>query len=89
MYEKEKPVARMLTHDDGAMGFFHVLPEHCWKGYAWELSIAMMKKLREQGEIPFVHIQEDNQGSMSLSRKIGFVKERLIQWVKINLEEKG
>ncbi|NBG87077.1 GNAT family N-acetyltransferase [Isachenkonia alkalipeptolytica] len=84
IYKNEKLVAWILTHDDGAMGFLHVLPEYRGKGYARELSIAMIRKLREQGEITFIHIEEDNKESMSLSRKMGFVKERLVHWVKIN-----
>jgi len=83
IYEKNKLVAWILTHDDGAIGFLNVLPEYRGKGYAHELTIASIKKIRRKGEIPFVHIEEDNQKSMNLSFKMGFVKDRLIHWLKI------
>lgn len=89
IYEKEKLVAWIITHDDGAIGFLNVLPEYRSKGYAYELTIATIKRLRAKGEIPFVHIEEDNQNSMNLSLKMGFVKDRLIHWLKIAKKDKG
>ncbi len=83
IYKNKKLVAWILTHDDGAMGFLHVLPEYRGKGYAYEVTIAAIKRLRAREEIPFVHIEEDNQRSMNLSLKMGFVKDRLIHWIKI------
>ena len=76
-------IAFILTHDDGAIGFLHVLPEHRRKGYAQELTIAAIKKLRQAGEIPFVHIEEDNKKSMGLALKAGFKKDRRIHWIKV------
>lgn len=83
IYKEDKLIAWVLTHDDGAIGFLHVLPEHRGKGYARELTIAMIKRLRKRGEVPFVHIEEDNQQSMNLSLAMGFKKDRLIHWLKI------
>ena len=83
IYDKEKLVAWILTHDDGALGFLHVLPEYRGKGYAYEITVAGVKKLREQGKVSFVHIEEKNQASMNLCIKMGFVKDRLVHWLKI------
>lgn len=88
IYEKEKLTAWILTHDDGAMGFLHVLPEYRKKGCAHELTTALIKRLRRTGEIPIVHIEEDNHQSMKLSLKMGFVKDRMIHWIKIPEHEK-
>lgn len=83
IYEKEKPVAWILTHDDGAMGFLHVMPDYRRNGYAYQLTVAMIRRLREEGKVPFVHIEEENEKSMNLSLNAGFTKDRRIHWVKI------
>ena len=75
-----KPVAWLLTHDDGAMGFLHVLPEYRGRRLAQLLIFEMIKRLRVLGELPFVHIEEDNIQSMSLAKKMGFRAERRIHW---------
>lgn len=81
IYEEGTLVAWILTHDDGAIGFLNVLMDYRGKGYAYELTIAMIKSLRSRGDIPFVHIEEDNRESMSLSTKMGFKKDRLVHWL--------
>lgn len=80
IYEDNKLVAWIIIHDDGAIGFLNVLPDYRRKGYGYELTIAMTKKLRELGKIPFVHIEEDNIKSMNLALKLGFIKDRKIHW---------
>lgn len=80
IYEDNKLVAWIMVHDDGAVGFLNVLHDYRRKGYGYELTIAMIKKLRELGEIPFVHIEEDNIKSMNLALKLGFKKDRRIHW---------
>lgn len=82
IYEDHRLVAWIITHDDGAMGFLTVLPDYQRKRYGYELSIAMIKRLREAGNIPFVHIEADNDPSMRLALKLGFIKERQVHWFK-------
>ncbi|QZY54157.1 GNAT family N-acetyltransferase [Crassaminicella profunda] len=82
IYENEKLIAWIMTHDDGAIGFLHVLEEYRNKGYGYYLIGALIQKLREIGEIPFVHIEEDNVKSMNLAIKIGFMKDRRVHWIK-------
>lgn len=76
----DKLVAWLMTHDDGAMGFLHVLPEYRRKGYAADLTYELIRRLRSKGDIPFVHIEETNTQSMNLACKMGFVQDRLIHW---------
>lgn len=83
IYEDSKLVAWIATHDDGAMGLLHVLPEYRKKGYGYELIVALTTRLCEQGKLPFVHIEEDNEKSMNLALKVGFVKDRRIHWLKV------
>lgn len=81
--EEGKLVAWALTHDDGAMGFLHVLEEYRERGYARDVSVAMIRRLLEMGEVPYVHIEEDNERSMNLSLKTGFRKDRRVHWIKL------
>lgn len=83
IYEDSKLVAWIATHDDGAMGLLHVLPEYREKGYGYELTVALTTRLCEQGMLPFIHIEEDNKKSMNLALKVGFVKYRRIHWLKV------
>jgi len=70
----------IMTHDDGAMGFLHILDEYRNKGYAMTLSVSLIKILRTMGEVPFVHIEPQNYQSMNLALKAGFQKDRMINW---------
>lgn len=78
-----KLVAWSVTHDDGAIGFMNVIGEYRRKGLATSVTAAMVKKVLERGEIPFVHIEEDNYKSMNLALKSGFRKYGLVYWVKL------
>ncbi|MBB6217225.1 ribosomal protein S18 acetylase RimI-like enzyme [Anaerosolibacter carboniphilus] len=78
----EKLVAWLITHDDGAMGFLHVLDEYRGRGYALDLTVEMVDRLRKQEKIPFVHIEENNVQSMGLALKMGFKEDRRIRWLK-------
>lgn len=70
-----------ITHDDGAIGFLHVLEEFRGKGYALDVTRTMIKKLLETGQVPFVHIEESNIPSMNLALKAGFKKYGRIHWI--------
>jgi len=83
IYDGDKLVAWLMTHDDGAIGFLNVLPEYRKRGYGYELTIRMIDELRKLKKIPFVHIEEDNYKSMNLALKTGFIKDRKIHWIKI------
>lgn len=76
-------VAWTMTHDDGAVGFLHVLEAHRRKGYSYALTLYMCHKLRVQGKMPYVHIEETNTRSMNLATKVGFVKDRRVHWFEI------
>lgn len=73
-----------ITHDDGAIGFLNVLEEYRKKGYGLDVTVSMMKKLLETGELPFVHVEENNTKSMNLAFKAGFRKDRRIHWIKLS-----
>lgn len=83
MFKDKHLIGWIMTHDDGAMGFLNILPEHRNKGYAMALSVSLIKMLRAMGEVPFVHIEPHNYQSMNLALKAGFQKDRMINWFEI------
>jgi len=83
LYDKGGMVAWILTHDDGAIGFLNVLPEFRRHGYGTEITNAIIKEVREHGEIPFVHIEEDNVNSIKLAKKSGFKEDKFVSWLRI------
>lgn len=81
--ESNKLTAWAVTQDDGAIGFLHVLPEYRNKGYARDITMDIIHKLRAKNKLPFVHIEENNNKSMSLAISLGFVKDRIVNWFEI------
>lgn len=75
-----------LTHDDGAIGFLHVLEAFRKLGYGASLTHWMIRRVRERGGIPFVHIEGKNEKSLNLARKTGFEPCGEIWWVKGDLK---
>jgi 8-oxo-dGTP diphosphatase len=78
--------AWVLTHDDGAIGFLHVLEPFRKLGYGASLTHWMIQRVRERGGIPFVHIEAKNEKSLNLARKTGFEPCGEIWWVKGELK---
>lgn len=76
-------IAWAITHDDGAIGFLNVLEDYREKGYGTQITAAIINKLLELGELPFVHIEEENTKSMSLALKLGFRMDRCMHWIKL------
>lgn len=81
--EDDRLVGWIMIHDDGAIGMLNILPAYRKKGYGYELMTAMVKEVRQQGKIPFLHIEEDNIKSTSLALKVGFEKDRRVHWFKL------
>jgi len=77
------PVGWVLTHDDGAIGFMHIMQKFRKQGYAKRLMLHMIQLIRRCGRIPFVHIEETNTASMALAAKLGFQRDRLVHWFEI------
>lgn len=78
-----KPVAWSIIQDDGAMGCMFVLPEHRRKGHAQEVTYDLVRKLREQDQVPFVHIVQTNHASIHLAESMGFERLKEIAWLEV------
>jgi ribosomal protein S18 acetylase RimI-like enzyme len=47
-------------------------PEHLGKGYATALVAHQLQLIREQGQIPFLHVREDNTRAIDMYKRLGF-----------------
>lgn len=78
-----KLAAWAITHDDGAIGFLYVLPEYRGRNYGYEITAYIASKLRSKGLPVYVHIEADNEHSIELSKKLGFIEDRNVRWFTI------
>ena len=76
-------VAWGLTHDDGALGFLHVLPEFRGKGYGKAITSSLIYEKKKENKPIFLNVEPNNINSINLVNKMGFVFDREISWVKI------
>lgn len=77
-----KLVAWGFTHDDGALGFLHVLKPYRKSGFALEILKFLINKRKREGKHVFVNIIPENQPAIKLVRKIGFCFDRRASWIK-------
>lgn len=49
-------------------------PDHLGKGYAGILMNEVMKRIRERGETPFLHVRSDNARAIGLYERLGFTR---------------
>jgi ribosomal protein S18 acetylase RimI-like enzyme len=47
-------------------------PEHTGKGYAQMLMSEVMRRIRERGETPFLHVRQDNTRAIKIYERLGF-----------------
>lgn len=74
------PVAWALTHEDGSMGFLHVLAPYRGQGMARTLTTALAQSLLRLGVPPFMYIVTRNQASIRLSASLGFARGGRFSW---------
>ena len=83
IYENNKLVAWGLIHDDGGLGSLHVLKGVRRKGYGLTITLALVKEVKRANKIPFCYIEKDNDKSINLVSKLGFLKHRDCRWFEI------
>jgi ribosomal protein S18 acetylase RimI-like enzyme len=52
-------------------------PEHTGKGYAGILMAEVMRRIRERGETPFLHVRADNGRAVEIYKRLGFRERKL------------
>ncbi|MBC8442179.1 MAG: GNAT family N-acetyltransferase [Deltaproteobacteria bacterium] len=83
LYEKDQLVAWGMTHDDGGMGFLHVLPECRRKKYGYNITLLLIEEIRQKGKIPFVYIEKENMKSINLVLNLNFKKHKGVHWFQL------
>jgi 8-oxo-dGTP diphosphatase len=73
-------VAWGLTHDDGSMGFLHVLDEWRGRGFARAVTAVLARRLLDRGIRPHLYIMQDNRASISLTESCGFRRVEDYWW---------
>jgi GNAT superfamily N-acetyltransferase len=73
-----------LTHDDGSLGFLNVLSEFRGQGIGEAVSRALIQAKREQNKPVFVNVEPQNQQSINLLQKLGYVFDRPVSWLKLS-----
>jgi len=53
-------------------------PDHLGNGYAGMLMNAVMLRIRDRGETPFLHVRKDNVRAIALYERLGF-RTRTVQ----------
>lgn len=72
IYENGGPVSWALTHRDGQMGFMYTRKEYRGRGMAAAITSALSEEILSRGEIPFLHVVQDNGPAMELVKNAGF-----------------
>jgi ribosomal protein S18 acetylase RimI-like enzyme len=52
-------------------------PEHTGRGYARVLMTEVMRRIRERGETPFLHVRQDNVRAVEIYKRLGFRERKL------------
>jgi GNAT superfamily N-acetyltransferase len=73
-----------LTHDDGSLGFLNVLSEFRGQGIGEAVSRALIQSKREQKKPVFVNVEPQNNQSINLLQKLGYVFDRPVSWIKLS-----
>jgi predicted GNAT family acetyltransferase len=55
-------------------------PEHTGKGYAKLLMMELMMRIRERGEIPFLHVRRENFRAIDLYERLGFSTRTIVHF---------
>jgi L-amino acid N-acyltransferase YncA len=51
------------------------------RGYAVDVTVSIVRLLRQQDKPAFVHIEPESRKSLGLARKLGFVEMGHVMWV--------
>lgn len=55
-------------------------PEHIGNGYARALMLGVMQGIHDRGEIPFLHVRQDNLRAVQLYERLGYRTRKVVQF---------
>jgi len=64
-------------------------PDHAGKGYARVLMMEVMRRIRQRGETPFLHVRQDNRRAVDLYERLGFSIRKLQHFAVLRREKPG
>ena len=76
-------VAWGFTHDDGALGFLHVLEDFRNKGYRIDIILGLIQMRKKAKKPIFGNIVPDNIASTNIVTKLGFKLDCKTSWIKL------
>ena len=76
-------IAWGFTHDDGALGFLHVLAGYRNSGFGMDILLWLIQMRRNANKTIFANIEPGNTASKNLVNKIGFTMDRKVSWIKL------
>ena len=76
-------VAWGFTHDDGALGFLHILENFRNKGYGTAILLGLIQMRKKAKKPVFGNIISENIASINLVTKLGFKLNCKTSWIKL------
>jgi 8-oxo-dGTP diphosphatase len=76
-------IAWGFTHDDGALGFLHVLESHRRMGFGKEILLGLGQMRKNEKKPIFGNIIPENKASINLVSKLSFKFDRKVSWISL------
>ena len=81
VFSGEKIAAYIGRHEEGSVGLLEVMPEFRRHGLGTYLVKYMAARVIEEGDIAYAQIVSDNEKSLNMHLKMGFVpSEKKVYW---------
>ncbi|XP_070547331.1 putative glycine N-acyltransferase-like protein 1B [Ptychodera flava] len=81
IYNKEGvPISWVFVKEHGDIGMTYTTPGYQRRGFASILTAKLSKMLLQEGEIPFIKIETDNEISTDMHTKLGFQRYSDLTW---------
>jgi ribosomal protein S18 acetylase RimI-like enzyme len=58
-------------------------PDHLGRGHAAALMTTLMERIQRRGEVPFLHVREDNTRAIALYQRLGFTRRVLLHFAVV------
>jgi hypothetical protein len=83
VFIKRQLIAWGFCHDDGALGFLHVLYEYRNKGLGLDIVLQLVHQKRSLNKAVFCNIVPENAISQRIVAQLGFRFDREVSWLKL------